>query len=97
MSDKEWYLERDTKPSLYGWIFSHMAVGAAYAGLGLVAIMGFILILYAAGQLLPEASKEAPPPMPRFRSGASEASKEAPPPMPQIESGLQDHNTVRLT
>ena len=68
MSDKEWYLESGRKPSLYSWIFSQMAVGAAYAGIGLVAIMGFILILYSLGQLLPDASKEAPPPMPQIES-----------------------------
>jgi hypothetical protein len=66
MSDKEWYLEHDRKPSLYAWVFQQMAMGAVYAGLFLVAIMGVILILYALGQLLPEDSKFAPPPMPQI-------------------------------
>ena len=66
MSDKEWYLESDRKPSLYGWAFSQMALGAAYAGAFLVVVMGVILIFFAIGELLPEASKEAPPPMPQI-------------------------------
>ena len=67
MTDKDWYLElEDQKPSLYAWVFRQMAMGAVYAGLFLVAIMGIILIFYAIGQLLPEDSKFAPAPMPQI-------------------------------
>ncbi|MBV0914149.1 RC-LH1 core complex protein PufX [Anianabacter salinae] len=64
MSEQEWYLEGRQKPSLRAWAFSQMALGAAYAGCVLVAIMAFMMILYAVGTILPEASKEAPAPMP---------------------------------
>jgi len=67
MTDKNWHLELDdSKPSLYGWVFRQMAMGAVYAGLFLVAIMGFIFILYGLGQALPPDSKTTPPPMPQI-------------------------------
>jgi hypothetical protein len=66
MSEREWYLQNESKPSLYGWVFQQMALGAAYAGAFLVAIMGIILILFAIGELLPADSKEAPAPMPQI-------------------------------
>ena len=68
MAEKEWYLEGDSKPSLYSWVFSQMAMGAVYAAIVLVSIMAFIMIIFAIGELLPDASKEAPPPMPQIES-----------------------------
>ena len=66
MSDKDWYLEHDRKPSLYGWIFNQMAMGAVYGALVFFGAILFILALYALGQLLPEDSKFAPEPMPQI-------------------------------
>jgi hypothetical protein len=68
MSDKEWYIEDGHKPSLYGYVFTQMVLGAAYAAIFAVSVMGIILTIYAIGQLLPEDSKNAPPPMPQIES-----------------------------
>ena len=69
MSNKDWYLEdAGSKPSLYGWIFQQMAVGASYAAILLFGLIALILIIFAIGQLLPEDSKTAPAPMPQIES-----------------------------
>ena len=56
MSDKNdyWYLEREKKPSLYGWIFAEMTRGAVYAFFAVMAVLGFIFVLIALSKLLPE-------------------------------------------
>ncbi len=66
MSDKDWFLEHDKKPSLYGWIFNQMAMGAVYGAVVFFGVILFILALYALGNLLPEDSKFAPAPMPQI-------------------------------
>ncbi len=76
MSDQEWYLEGSARPSLRTWAFGQMALGAAYAGCVLVAIMAFMMILYAVGTLLPEDSKQAPPPMPAIETPFGAAPSE---------------------
>ncbi|MEM9344892.1 MAG: RC-LH1 core complex protein PufX [Pseudomonadota bacterium] len=52
--NEEWYLERDPKPNLYGWIFRHMAMGATYAALVFFGLIAVILIIRAVSFLLPE-------------------------------------------
>lgn len=56
MTDKNdyWYLERDKKPSLYGWIFAEMTRGAVYAFFAVMAVLGFIFVLIALSKLLPD-------------------------------------------
>ncbi len=66
MSDKDWYLEHDKKPSLYSWIFNQMAMGAVYGAVVFFGVILLILALYALGNLLPEDSKFAPAPMPQI-------------------------------
>ncbi|MDJ0628132.1 MAG: RC-LH1 core complex protein PufX [Rhodobacter sp.] len=76
MSNREWYLEHDgPKPSLYGWIFRHMAMGAVYAALVVFGLIAILLIIYSVGELLPADSKEAPEPMPQVFYEAPAASK----------------------
>jgi len=67
MSDKDWYLDHgDRKPSLYGWNFNQMALGAVYGAIVFFGVILLILAIYALGQLLPEDSKFAPAPMPQI-------------------------------
>jgi hypothetical protein len=56
MTDKNdyWYLEREKKPSLYAWIFNEMARGAIYAFFAVMAVLGFIFVLIALSEILPE-------------------------------------------
>ncbi len=55
MSDnKHWYLENEPKPSLYGWVFRQMALGATYAALAFFGVIAIILIIRAIGFILPE-------------------------------------------
>jgi hypothetical protein len=56
MTDKNdyWYLEREKKPSLYAWIFNEMARGAIYAFFAVMAVLGFIFVLIALSNLLPD-------------------------------------------
>ena len=55
MSDNnDWYIENTPKPSLRGWIFGQMAMGAVYAALVLFGIIAVILIIYSISFLLPE-------------------------------------------
>ena len=51
---EEWYLERDPKPHLYGWIFRHMAMGAVYAALVFFGVIAVVLLFRALSFLLPE-------------------------------------------
>jgi len=50
----DWYIERDPKPNLYGWIFRHMAMGAVYAALVFFGLIAVILLFRALSFLLPE-------------------------------------------
>ena len=52
--DRKWYIEGQRAPSLYGWIFQQMALGAAYAAVVFFGVIAFILILRAISFLLPE-------------------------------------------
>ena len=54
MSDTKWYLKDEKDPSLGMWIFRNMAMGAVWAGLVLVGLIAFILLIRAVGFLLPE-------------------------------------------
>ncbi|NNF23620.1 MAG: RC-LH1 core complex protein PufX [Rhodobacteraceae bacterium] len=54
MSDNdEWYL-KSHKPSLRGWIFTQMTLGAVYAAVVFFGVIAVILIIYAVSFLLPE-------------------------------------------
>jgi hypothetical protein len=58
------YYETDRRGAIYNFVLSEMVRGALY---GLVVLGGIVLVLYAIwglGLLLPEDSKNAPPPMP---------------------------------
>jgi hypothetical protein len=62
MSDKP-YWEEPPGAALRSWVLSQMLRGAGY---GALFVFGIGLLLYAIwgfGLLLPEASKQAPPPM----------------------------------
>ena len=55
MSDKDdWFIENTPKPTLYGWIFTQMAMGAVYAALVLFGLIAVLLIFRALSFLLPE-------------------------------------------
>ena len=63
MSENEWYLE-GKKPSLGGWIFQQMAMGAVYAAMVFFGVIAIVLIFVAIGSALPERAREAPDPTP---------------------------------
>ena len=52
--DVKWYLQEERAPSLYGWVFQQMALGATYAAIVFFGVIAFILILRAISFLLPE-------------------------------------------
>ena len=53
-NDVKWYLQEDRAPSLYGWVFQQMALGATYAAVVFFGVIAFILILKAISHILPE-------------------------------------------
>ncbi len=53
-NDEHWYLEDEPKPSLYAWIFRHMAMGAVYAALACMVVLFVILVIRAVAFILPE-------------------------------------------
>ena len=50
--------------AIRSFVFYEMMRGAGWAGLVVVGIVGLMLVIYWTGLLLPEDSKNAPPPMP---------------------------------
>ena len=52
--DDKWYLKGQAAPSLYGWIFQNMALGATYGAIVFFGAIAFILIIKAISALLPE-------------------------------------------
>ncbi|MEL6169394.1 MAG: hypothetical protein AAFR35_11940 [Pseudomonadota bacterium] len=54
MSQDKWYLEGEKEPSLYGWIFRHMAVGALWGSAVFFGAIAIILLLVALASILPE-------------------------------------------
>jgi hypothetical protein len=62
MTDKPYYEERHAV-MLRSWVLAQMMRGAFYA-LAFLFVIGVVLwAIYGLGLLLPEASKQAPPPM----------------------------------
>jgi hypothetical protein len=61
MSDN--YFEESRTTSLVYWATGHMLKGAAVAGFFVVLVYAVIWAVWGLGQLLPEDSKTAPPPM----------------------------------
>ncbi len=65
MSDeKAFFFQPDRKSVLRNWIMSEMLRGGGYAALVVFGTMIAIWLIYLFGLLLPEDSKNAPPPMP---------------------------------
>ena len=58
------YAEETQIARLRNWILSEMLRGAGLAALFVVSIGLVLGAIWAVGQLLPEDSKNAPPPMP---------------------------------
>ena len=52
--DTKWYLTNEKPPSLYGWIFTQMTMGAAYAAIVCMVVLFFVLAIRALSALLPE-------------------------------------------
>ncbi|MFN7224580.1 MAG: RC-LH1 core complex protein PufX [Paracoccaceae bacterium] len=65
MSDKPYYQDEHPTIRLRTWAFGQMVWGAFLAGLLLLGIGVFVLVIYAIGLLLPEESRQTPDPMPR--------------------------------
>jgi hypothetical protein len=63
MADHD-YIQISKGAQLRNWILSEMMRGAGYAALVVVGIALVIWAIYLVGLLLPEDSKNAPPPMP---------------------------------
>ena len=63
MADHDYIVETPTA-RLRNWVLSEMLRGAGYAALFLLAIGIFYAVVWGVGQLLPDESKNAPPPMP---------------------------------
>jgi hypothetical protein len=63
MADHD-YIQETRTQRLRNWVLSEMLRGGGYAALLLLGIGAFIGVIYLVGMLLPEDSKNAPPPMP---------------------------------
>lgn len=64
MTDKHYINQTETQ-RLRSWILSEMLSGAGKAALFLFAVGITLYAIYLLGLLLPEASKQAPAPMPQ--------------------------------
>jgi hypothetical protein len=62
MSDKPYFHEQNHTIHLRVWALGQMVWGAFLAGLFLLAIAAFALVIYVISLLLPEDSKTAPDP-----------------------------------
>lgn len=63
MADHDYIQETKTQ-RIRNWILYEMLRGGGYAAVVLVGIGALIGVIYLVGLLLPEDSKNAPPPMP---------------------------------
>jgi hypothetical protein len=63
MSDKPYFHESNHTIHLRVWALGQMVWGAFLAGVALVAVLAVLAAIYLVGLLLPEESKQAPPPM----------------------------------
>ena len=62
MTDKP-YWEESPRQALRSWVLGQMLRGAGYGALFVVTIGLFLYAVWGLGLLLPEASRETPPPM----------------------------------
>jgi Intrinsic membrane protein PufX len=62
MSDKPYFQEQNHTIHLRVWALGQMVWGAFLAGVVLVAVLAVLVVIYFAGQFLPEDSKTAPDP-----------------------------------
>jgi hypothetical protein len=62
MSERPYYEERPAQ-MLRAWVLTQMLKGAGYGALLVFGVGAVIGAIYLFGLLLPEASKQAPPPM----------------------------------
>jgi len=62
MSDKPYYHEPNQTIHLRVWALGQMVWGAFLAGVVLVAVMGFLAVVYVFGLFLPAESRETPDP-----------------------------------
>ena len=63
MSDKPYFHEDDSVIRLRVWALGQMVWGAFLGGVVLTVIIAILYGIWAFGLLLPEESKQAPPPM----------------------------------
>jgi hypothetical protein len=63
MSDKPYFHEENHVIHLRVWALGQMVWGAFLAGAVLTVLIAILYGIWALGLLLPDASKEAPPPM----------------------------------
>ena len=62
MSDEHLYEGQSPVVRLRVWALGQMVWGAFIAGVGVAIVGGVLLAVWVIGQLLPEASKQAPSP-----------------------------------
>jgi hypothetical protein len=62
MSDKPYFHEPNQTIHLRVWALGQMVWGAFLAGVVLVAVIAVLVVIWLAGQFLPEDSKTAPDP-----------------------------------
>ena len=58
------YIQETKTQRIRNWILSEMLRGGGYAAMVVLGIGALIGVIYLVGLLLPEDSKNAPPPMP---------------------------------
>ncbi|MDZ7904460.1 MAG: RC-LH1 core complex protein PufX [Cypionkella sp.] len=62
MSDKHYFDADSPLIRLRVWALGQMVWGGFMAGVGLAIVAAIFLVIWAVGQMLPEASKQAPSP-----------------------------------
>ena len=62
MSDKDYFEPPSRTAHLRVWGMAQMLRGAGLAAAFLIAVGGTLFVIWAVGQFLPEASKQAPSP-----------------------------------
>lgn len=63
MSEQHYFAQSRTA-QIRSWILSEMLKGGGYAATVLIGIALVVWVIYLVGLLLPEESRQAPPPMP---------------------------------
>lgn len=70
----DYFQQTDRRSAIRDYILLQMMKGGLYAAVVFFAILSLIGLVHLAGRLLPDASKEAPPPMPYSQLIAPEAA-----------------------